>query len=335
MPAISVIVPVYNTEKYLRRCVDSILAQSFGDFELILVDDGSPDNCGGICDEYATKDSRVQVIHKENSGVSASRNVGIERATGDYILFCDSDDYVSPFWAEELFKAIKAFPEAFIACRAKKFIDGDTASLDNKQVPEMPHEVTYFDLFKLGLSAYSCNKIYERDKLLSLNLRFDETVFLSEDVKFNAAFCMACDKVVLIEQELYYYRQLDSSATGRYHPDLLTLDYLPFKCRLPLICDSELQQYCDIWFYIFYHLLDNVFDPRNTEMSFWERIQYNQRAIEDETFQFCMSHADLKQDNPILIFLLKNKKYYLFRMAQKAAELKRNIKRKATGEGKN
>lgn len=325
MPAISVIVPVYNTEKYLRRCVDSILAQSFGDFELILVDDGSPDNCGGICDEYATKDSRVQVIHKENSGVSASRNVGIERATGDYILFCDSDDYVSPFWAEELFKAIKAFPEAFIACRAKRFIDGDTASLDNKQVPEMLHEVTYFDLFKLGLSAYSCNKIYERDKLLSLNLRFDETVFLSEDVKFNAAFCMACDKVVLIEQELYYYRQLDSSATGRYHPDWLTLHFLPFQCRLPLIDKESLKEYCSIWFYQFYHMLDNVFDPRNTGMGLLEKFRYNQKALSSKEFQYCLNHADIGNENPLFVKLMRNKCYYLLWLAQKAAKLKHKL----------
>ena len=91
---ISIIVPIYNVEKYLSRCVDSILNQTFTDFELILVDDGSTDNSGKICDEYAEKDCRIKVIHKDNWGVSSARNVGLENSVGEYIMFCDSDDFV-------------------------------------------------------------------------------------------------------------------------------------------------------------------------------------------------------------------------------------------------
>ena len=96
MPTISVIVPVYRVEKYIRRCVDSILAQSFRDYELILVDDGSPDYSGAICDEYATRDPRIRVIHKENGGLSSARNVGIDAASGEYLFFMDSDDIIHP-----------------------------------------------------------------------------------------------------------------------------------------------------------------------------------------------------------------------------------------------
>lgn len=96
MDLISVIVPVYNVEKYLRKCVDSIIAQTYTNLELILVDDGSPDNCGKICDEYAAKDSRIKVIHQKNGGLSAARNAGLDIATGDYIGFVDSDDYIEP-----------------------------------------------------------------------------------------------------------------------------------------------------------------------------------------------------------------------------------------------
>lgn len=94
-PLISVIVPIYNVEKYLARCVDSIVNQTYKDFELILVDDGSPDNSGKICDEYAKKDSRIKVVHKKNGGLSDARNAGMAVATGEYISFIDSDDYVS------------------------------------------------------------------------------------------------------------------------------------------------------------------------------------------------------------------------------------------------
>ena len=95
MPTISVIVPVYKVEPYIRKCVDSILGQTFSDIQVILVDDGSPDQCGKICDEYAKQDNRVEVIHKENGGLSDARNEGVKYATGKYILFVDSDDYIA------------------------------------------------------------------------------------------------------------------------------------------------------------------------------------------------------------------------------------------------
>ena len=107
-PKISVIVPVYKAEEYLHRCVDSILAQSFTGFELILINDGSPDNSGAICDEYAQKDNRVKVIHKENGGVASARQCGIDNATGEYTIHADPDDWVEPTMLEELYnKAVE------------------------------------------------------------------------------------------------------------------------------------------------------------------------------------------------------------------------------------
>ena len=103
-PKISVIVPVYNTEKYLHRCIDSILSQTFTDFELLLIDDGSKDSSGVICDEYAAKDSRVRVFHKENGGVSSARNLGLDNAKGDRITFVDADDWVENKYIENLFE---------------------------------------------------------------------------------------------------------------------------------------------------------------------------------------------------------------------------------------
>ena len=104
MPKISVIVPVYNVEKYLHRCVDSILAQTFTDFELLLINDGSKDSSGVICDEYAAKDSRVLVFHKENGGVSSARNMGLDNAKGEWISFVDSDDWVEKEYLETLYQ---------------------------------------------------------------------------------------------------------------------------------------------------------------------------------------------------------------------------------------
>ena len=107
MPIISVIVPVYNVEKYLNRCIDSILAQTFSDFELLLIDDGSKDKSGEICDQYAEKDDRIKVLHKENGGASAARNTGIDHAVGEYIMFADSDDYIGRNMLESLLGLIE------------------------------------------------------------------------------------------------------------------------------------------------------------------------------------------------------------------------------------
>lgn len=106
-PKLSVIVPIYNVEPYLRQCLDSIVNQTYRNLEIILVDDGSPDNCGAICDEYAEKDERIFVVHKQNGGLSAARNDGIARATGEWITFVDSDDWCDTDYYEQLFKALE------------------------------------------------------------------------------------------------------------------------------------------------------------------------------------------------------------------------------------
>ena len=120
MPTISVIVPVYKVEPYLRRCVDSILDQTYSDFELILVDDGSPDNCPDICDDYARQDSRVKVIHKENGGLSDARNAGLRIAAGAYVSFVDSDDFIRKDMYEVMLAELICADADFIKSEKKK-----------------------------------------------------------------------------------------------------------------------------------------------------------------------------------------------------------------------
>ncbi len=131
-PLLSVIVPVYKAEKYIDRCINSILNQTLTDLELILVDDGSPDNSGAICDEYAEKDSRVKVIHKKNGGAASARNVGLTYANGDYIGFCDSDDYVNCDMYETLITCMEDNNLATIECLANVYdVDGNLVEHDN------------------------------------------------------------------------------------------------------------------------------------------------------------------------------------------------------------
>ena len=120
MPTVSVIVPVYNVEKYIHRCVDSILGQTFSDLELIRVDDGSPDNCPSICDEYAAKDNRVRVIHQENRGLSAARNAGLDVMAGEFVSFVDSDDWLEDSFLEVMLKHIWNEESDIAMCGVRK-----------------------------------------------------------------------------------------------------------------------------------------------------------------------------------------------------------------------
>ena len=122
---VSIIVPIYNVEQYISKCIESILAQTYRDFELILVDDGSPDNCGKICDEYAKQDSRVHVIHQENKGVSAARNAGISLAKGEYIMLVDSDDFITENMLEKMHDCIAESGSDIVICGMNTFLDGE------------------------------------------------------------------------------------------------------------------------------------------------------------------------------------------------------------------
>ena len=138
-PLISVIVPIYNVEEYLNRCVESIVNQTYQKLEIILVDDGSPDNCPRMCDDWAKKDSRIKVIHKENGGLSDARNAGMKITTGEYISFIDSDDYIETCMIEILYEAIKKYDCDIASCRVRIVMDDKpsiplTSAIDNKKV---------------------------------------------------------------------------------------------------------------------------------------------------------------------------------------------------------
>ncbi len=212
---ISVIVPVYKVEKYLRECVDSILMQSYTDFELILVDDGSPDRCGEICEEYSIRDLRVRVIHQENQGLSGARNTGMEAAVGDYITFVDSDDLVSPQYLAALYKALDDTGADISVCRTLIFTDGDTPQEKsdhnikiNVYSGKKACEMLYDGRAEVTVNAWG--KLY-RTKLIG-EARFP-LGRLHEDQAFTPLICYRAKKVVSADAVLYYYRERNESIT--------------------------------------------------------------------------------------------------------------------------
>ena len=186
---VSVIIPVYNAEQYLRKCLDSVLAQTYQDFEIICIDDGSTDNSGAICDEYAKKDSRIRVLHKENGGVSSARNAGLNIAEGGYITFIDSDDYVDTDYIQTLYENLE---DADAVASGSREVAGDVVTR-----VRTPKEQTYKTNRRIK-EAYKNNENlfpYYRGPVAKLyrssvigDLRFEECLVLGEDIVFNIDF---------------------------------------------------------------------------------------------------------------------------------------------------
>ena len=209
---VSIVVPVYKVENYIRECIDSILSQKYKFFELILVDDGSPDNCGKICDEYASIDRRIRVIHKENGGLSDARNAGINIATGDYITFIDSDDYVSMHYVSEMIAAAETTHADIVQgqmTRIAESLDEDCfigeKIYDGKEA--FKQLLTWNEI-----KVYAWGKLYKRKIFDSIRYPLGK---LNEDCFTTYKTLLLSSKVVSIGKCLYYYRQTPNSILNR------------------------------------------------------------------------------------------------------------------------
>lgn len=227
----SVIVPVYQAEKYLNKCVDSILRQSFTDFELILVDDGSKDSCPEICDRYAEADARVRVIHKENEKLVAARNTGIRAASGEYVCYVDADDYVTDNWLETIAKQIDSSPSrpdivAFGSARdfgdhteriIKTVPDGfyDKKRLENELYPVLVSDRRYYP-GKACIYTSAWNKVYKRE-LLSQHYCRDERITRCEDTAFVFECFLYAESVSVCDDLIYFYNKTNGTSNlARY-----------------------------------------------------------------------------------------------------------------------
>lgn len=208
MPTFSIIVPIYKTEEYLEKCIDSILKQTYKDFELILVDDGSPDKCPFICDEYKKKDFRIKVLHKKNGGVSSARNQGLCMATGEYIWFVDSDDYIEPDALQKL-NEVQQKPGADLCVFNSKLEEIECLDSINNFFNQ------YYFTYKLGFEPW--NKIYRREIIQKYNLEFDTQETIGEDLLFNIQYYKAIFDIVPVTVSLkrdVYYQYVDREGSA-------------------------------------------------------------------------------------------------------------------------
>lgn len=321
----SIIVPIYGVERYLHKCVDSILAQTFTDFELILVDDGSPDNCPKICDEYKDKDSRVHVIHKPNEGLVAARNTGIDAAKGKYICYVDGDDWVSPILLETVWNKVlsKMAVDMVVYQGVRQFV--------NKQVPlpEGPEEGLYEkkrlkkDVYPYMM--YDCrkpfchglvfpvawNKVFQRELLVKHRCK-EKRIRMGEDNAFVFECLYASNNVFFINDSLYYYNQLNAgSMTNNYDPNRFEnnrymIDYMERNMggKDPII-DNQLNAFKAYW------LMMAVFHEIKCGRPLKLARGHIAKSIKKNHSTEDIVLKGLPKSAQIFIALLKNKQYML------------------------
>ena len=243
MKTLSVVIPVYKIkEKYLRECLNSISFQHSNEIEIILVDDGSPDNCGKICDEYAATDNRFKVIHQENQGVSVARNMGIKESNGEWITFIDPDDWIEADWGEVILNAVKAvgtdiimfdYYQEFATKHVPQFFMHESALL-NEEYLKAVRIAPFNQLFiHREYKNYEINpvwnKVYRTSFLKKHNIMFDPKARKGQDNIFNAEIFQLTSKIYYLHAPLYHYRYIQESVTNRYNPNIRYYNEIAFQ----------------------------------------------------------------------------------------------------------
>ncbi len=217
-PLISVVVPIYRVEKYINRCINSIQEQEYKNLQIILVDDGSPDKCPAICDDYAQQDRRITVIHKSNGGLSDARNTGIEASKGEYIAFVDSDDYVDKKYISHLYRLIKKYSADISVCKYSKVLEGSHKYRMNPETNEtlLTNIEAMKDLFtyKEYSPVQAWNKLYKASIFFDNMIRYPKGK-IHEDTITTFKLFHCATKIVYSDQRLYYYLIRPDSITGR------------------------------------------------------------------------------------------------------------------------
>lgn len=255
MPKVSIIVPVYKVEEYLPKCVDSILNQTFKDFELLLIDDGSPDKSGTICEEYAIGDSRIRVFHKKNGGVSSARNYGLDKATGEYVMFVDSDDEIAPVTIQRCYTLASSNGIDLLQYSLTRR-SNELGIL--KGSSELMSVLEYIN--KKFLIVGIGGSFIKRSIIEQHSTRFNESLKLAEDLIFIHTILASSDKCLRLFDILYYYRDNTSSSSNNQK----TVDMIK-SCKEELKLKQMLPQFASsidysVTHYILSIIINNDYD---------------------------------------------------------------------------
>lgn len=337
MPEISVIVPVYNAEEYLERCIKSILNQSFTDFELILVDDGSTDSSPFLCDKAREKDNRIRVVHKDNGGVSSARNCGIDSSKGKYLIFCDSDDYVEQDWLELMYKAVTK-DGADVGVCGFKFIFSDEEEKNTEIVYKGNELISVLDrsglytVLESQLFYIMCDKIYKAEIIKQYNLKVDETIQYSEDIHFNFNYFMKMKGgFAVIGKALYNYeKRNENSATKKYAKNLwkITLKAFAMMKKAYKSLGTDAAQYEPEMYTRFVNMICSVLHntmKKDNPMPWFEKFKENVRIVHSAEFQQAINGSDAVGFNPIYFKVLKTRSYSLIYIFELLVKVKNKL----------
>lgn len=326
----SIVLPIYNVERYLQRCLDSVLGQTYKNYEVIMVDDGSTDNCPAICDNYAAKDARVKVIHKQNAGLGMARNTGIKNATGDYICFFDSDDFVTTNLLELCAKELEKENYDIVAFDYSDYKDGKVINSPKRAAKTVfKSERVRSEFLKLmiynagNIERIHCcawNKVYSMQLIRRIGFRFvSEKEYISEDYFSNLILFSEVNSVLVLPDKLYFYCYNGESLTHSYNPQ--RFDKIIYQYEQSLIECDELGYSTDIKNAIAFQMLDNFIGAvrllLNSELSKKQKKQILKNVVSSPRYQKLFSDLDMKEESlsrKILVCLLKNKKCVVIRL---------------------
>lgn len=303
---ISVIVPVYNVEKYLRQCLESLSAQTLDDIEVIIVDDGSPDGCPAICDEYAAKDARMKVVHKENGGLLSARKAGFAASKGDYIGFVDGDDWVEPETFMNMHNAIiKYSPDMVLSdflcdygdciepsdqCFEEGFYD--RARLESEIFPKMLFDGRFY---RFGVNPNCWSKLVKRE-LIEKNLSpVDERIRMGEDAAFIYPCMLDSQSITCVKTPTYHYRITEQSMSNAYDERLKDIILLPYKRLKDKNAESDFDISSQLDYYLLYmvnFLLRNEAKKANAH-SKKERRAVIENICADGDIRSAAAHVDM------------------------------------------
>lgn len=313
MASFSVIVPVYNIEKYLEQCLNSIMLQTFGDLEIILVDDGSTDRSPLICDKYAMSDKRIHVIHKENGGLVSARKAGARIATAEYIACIDGDDWIEADYFEKFADAIKEFAPDIACCgMIAQSSDGHSSYKKEKEpfgyyTKEDLEQIVYPHLFEFSGNIWG--KVFKRDLLLDVQLDVDDRIKIGEDSCVVIPCVYKAENMFILEDCLYSYR---------YNPSSMTKNKSVFNLEEPKLIARHMEKYLDLkrGFFrqqIYISTIHRLFNRCVTQ--FYQKKEYRQicsfinDCIDDNYYQECIRKSKIS--------LLHSPKEWLARQALK------------------
>ena len=317
---VSIIVPIYNCEQKVERCIQSIIRQTMQEWELILIDDGSSDNSGIICDRFAELDKRIHSYHKPNGGVSSARNYGISKAKGEYILFCDSDDIVEPEWCASLKSACEKYSTRIPICNYYK-IKADFCSVNSiKSCSKLSNYIDMKDFFMLymeELLGIPWNKMYRRSIIEREHLKFIEGLSLGEDLIFVLQYMdFVGDGFYFIKEPLYKYDLgNEDSLSKKNYPNMYNIYIKIFKELLIRLekYKNSLEIYESDYYHSYFYAMDKVFrNTWNSKMSFIEKWNYNSKIYRSEPFCKCKKVIRRNEINILQYYALKSRIFYIY-----------------------